>query len=68
MTTSTTTKFSETAPAPLSVRKLKTTEFEAYKDLGSSQFDERTERLGRDNFEAAKVIMLEFCLSHNAAR
>ncbi|ETS75945.1 hypothetical protein PFICI_12889 [Pestalotiopsis fici W106-1] len=53
MAPSATTTLTETGPAPLPVRKLKT-EFGAYKELGASSLDEKTERLGREDFEAAK--------------
>lgn len=50
----TTTLTESTTSVPLPVRSLKTS-FGAYKELGASRLDEETERLGREDFEAAKV-------------
>ncbi|KAK9415546.1 putative TfdA family taurine catabolism dioxygenase TauD [Seiridium unicorne] len=53
MAPSATVTLTESEPAPLPVRSLKT-EFGAYKELGSSKLDEEAERIGREDFEAAK--------------
>lgn len=54
MAPSATVTLTESAPAPLPAKTLKTS-FGAYKELGASKLDEQTERLGREDFEAAKV-------------
>lgn len=54
MAPSATTTLTESAPVSLPVQKTLKTSFGAYKELGASTLDEETERIGREDFEAAK--------------